>query len=94
MLCNQQNRIQTGVYEEAKALHSDDSAHAHTHTVDSPIQTVYLTSTNVSEEQLRREVILKGPVPLTELYISAYVSVSTNRTKGRLCVCIHLRIYP
>ncbi|KAG7240219.1 hypothetical protein INR49_027030 [Caranx melampygus] len=35
------------------------------------------------EEQLRREVILKGPVPLTELYISAYVSVYTNRAEGR-----------
>lgn len=54
----------------------------YTHTTDSPIQTVYVTSTNVSEEQLRREVILKGLIPLTELYISSYVSVSTNRAVG------------
>lgn len=56
--------------------------YTHTHTTDSPIQTVYVTSTNVSEEQLRREVILKGLIPLRELYISSYVSVSTNRAVG------------
>lgn len=67
----------------------------HTHRSDSPIQTVYLTSTNFLEELLRREVILKGLIPLRGQYISSYVSVSANKTMSVcvvVCVCLSLYI--
>lgn len=55
-----------------------------------PNTVVYLTSSNISEEQLRREVIPEGPIPLSEPRISACVSIFTNRAVCvRVYVCMH-----
>lgn len=64
----------------------------YTNRADSPT-VVYLTSSNVSEEQLRREVILKGPIPLREPHISAYVSIFTIRAEGSLFIYVCVRVY-
>lgn len=38
--------------------------------------------------RLRREVILKGLILLTEPHISAYVSIFTNSVDGSVCVFV------